>query len=95
VQSLRLTLTTLDLFLLPFAAKIEFFFGLRTYLIATSFLFIFLMINKTNKKPPLNENVYFSPSPKDTFLLLHALEAVRGHLAGRSNTKSEILLLPS
>lgn len=49
-------------------------FGLRTYLIATSFLFIFLMINKTkNNKPPLNENVYFSPSPKDTFFL-HALE---------------------
>lgn len=43
-------------------------FWSQDYLIATSFLFIFLMINKTNKNR-LWKDIYFSPSPKDTFFL--------------------------
>lgn len=60
--------TPTNLFLLPFAAKIVFFFGLRTYLIATSFLFIFLMINKTTKK---KQPTTKTASERETFIFHH------------------------
>lgn len=92
--------TPTNLFLLPFAAKIVFFFGLRTYLIATSFLFIFLMINKTTKKKTTNNknrlwtrNVYFSPSPKDTFFSCMRWKFCAWAFIGRRAPEGRSLLL--